>query len=259
VDFGFIERVVDFNALGYGLLLLSMVFSLASAGAYFNGFLKAIAARKEGILNERLPGEPTIPSERPPAASARSREAGRLRAPARHRPRVGRAELRRPIDTKPAYLVSECLDCGEAAQSRCRDALDNDEDGLSDCDDPDCAGAYACLARGPESTAERCADGLDNDENGFTDCGDFGCRSTSACRTPVKIDENTPATCADGLDDDWDGRIDCEDSDCALAETVTSCEGSNARCSDGVDNDGNGFTDCSDFSCSRGDSVTVCQ
>jgi CDP-diacylglycerol--glycerol-3-phosphate 3-phosphatidyltransferase len=50
VDFGFIERVVDFNALGYGLLLLSMVFSLASAGAYFNGFLKAIAARKEGIL-----------------------------------------------------------------------------------------------------------------------------------------------------------------------------------------------------------------
>jgi hypothetical protein len=164
-----------------------------------------------------------------------------------------------PVDTEPAYLVSECLDCGETAQSRCRDALDNDEDGLSDCDDPDCAGAYACLARGPESTAERCADGLDNDENGFTDCGDFGCRSTSACRTPVKIDENTPATCADGLDDDWDGRIDCEDSDCALAETVTSCEGSNARCSDGVDNDGNGFTDCSDFSCSRGDSVTVCQ
>lgn len=49
VDFGFARHVVNFNALGFGLLLLSMVFSLASAGAYFNSFLKAIAARKEGI------------------------------------------------------------------------------------------------------------------------------------------------------------------------------------------------------------------
>ncbi|MEZ4268185.1 MAG: CDP-diacylglycerol--glycerol-3-phosphate 3-phosphatidyltransferase [Myxococcota bacterium] len=49
VDFGFTRQIVNFNALGFGLLLLSMVFSLASAGAYFNSFLKAIAARKEGI------------------------------------------------------------------------------------------------------------------------------------------------------------------------------------------------------------------
>jgi hypothetical protein len=163
-----------------------------------------------------------------------------------------------PIDTKPAYLASECLDCGEASQALCRDGLDNDEDGLTDCDDPNCAVAYACLARGPENVAERCADGLDNDGNGFTDCGDFGCRSTTACRTPVQVAENSPTACADGLDDDWDGKIDCEDSDCVNAESVLSCEGSNARCDDGIDNDGNGFTDCADFSCSRADSVTVC-
>ncbi|MCB9730369.1 MAG: hypothetical protein H6744_03555 [Deltaproteobacteria bacterium] len=163
------------------------------------------------------------------------------------------------LSTTPAWLASECLDCGEAAQARCLDATDNDEDGLTDCDDPDCATAYACMARGPENVAERCADGLDNDDNGFTDCGDFGCRATSACRTPTKVAEDTPAACADGLDDDWDGFIDCEDSDCALAPTVASCEGSDARCDDGIDNDGNGFTDCDDFGCSKSKAVTVCR
>ncbi len=46
IDFGFVERVIDFNALGIGLLALAMVFSLLSAGLYFHKFLKAIGERE---------------------------------------------------------------------------------------------------------------------------------------------------------------------------------------------------------------------
>lgn len=45
IDFLFFTRVIDFNALGIGLLGLAMVFSLASAGQYFAKFLGAIAKR----------------------------------------------------------------------------------------------------------------------------------------------------------------------------------------------------------------------
>lgn len=48
VDFFVLERVVHFNALGIGLLTLSLVFSLVSAVTYFVRFLKAVAARKAG-------------------------------------------------------------------------------------------------------------------------------------------------------------------------------------------------------------------
>ena len=47
IDFGFIEVVVDFGALGFGLLILAMVFSLFSAGLYFARFIGAIANQKD--------------------------------------------------------------------------------------------------------------------------------------------------------------------------------------------------------------------
>jgi CDP-diacylglycerol--glycerol-3-phosphate 3-phosphatidyltransferase len=43
IDFLVAERVVDFGRMGFALLLLSMSFSLVSAGTYFHGFLRAIA------------------------------------------------------------------------------------------------------------------------------------------------------------------------------------------------------------------------
>ena len=46
VDFGLTEQLVNFNALGFGLLLLSMVFSLLSAGMYFARFMGAIASQE---------------------------------------------------------------------------------------------------------------------------------------------------------------------------------------------------------------------
>lgn len=46
VDFLVLERVVDFNALGLGLLAVSMLFSLSSAGIYFVRFLRAASAQR---------------------------------------------------------------------------------------------------------------------------------------------------------------------------------------------------------------------
>ena len=45
---GFGTHLVNFGAIGFALLLLSMVFSLASAVTYFSRFMGAIAAKKMG-------------------------------------------------------------------------------------------------------------------------------------------------------------------------------------------------------------------
>ena len=46
IDFGLATSVVDFGAMGFAVLALSMVFSLASAATYFGRFVGAIAAQK---------------------------------------------------------------------------------------------------------------------------------------------------------------------------------------------------------------------
>ena len=57
----------------------------------------------------------------------------------------------------------------------CDDAIDDDGDGLVDCDDPDCFSSNLCL---PETA---CHDGQDNDADGYVDCTDLDCVSTAAC------------------------------------------------------------------------------
>ena len=47
IDFGFATTLVDFNALGFALLALSMVFSLMSAFTYFARFMLAIDSKKK--------------------------------------------------------------------------------------------------------------------------------------------------------------------------------------------------------------------
>ena len=67
-------------------------------------------------------------------------------------------------------------------EANCNDEIDNDEDGVTDCDDDDCAEAPACDGSGGDS------------------------------------DEPEPELlCDDGTDDDGDGAIDCDDSDCATS------------------------------------------
>ncbi len=166
-----------------------------------------------------------------------------------------------PISKVIDINKSECLGCEDVFDlKRCADGLDNDEDLLVDCFDPDCQAYAPCLAvlADEENTAELCGDDFDNDENGFTDCQDFGCVETDACKPATPEPEDTDAKCYDLLDNDHDGLIDCRDQDCG-AVGVTVCERNDVTCADGLDNDGNGYTDCGDFSCSQNPDVTICQ
>lgn len=115
----------------------------------------------------------------------------------------------------------------------CGDRLDNDNNGLVDCDDPACSGTGAC-----EPPVEICGDGIDNDDNGLTDCSDPACMGTPSCPPPpVEI-------CGDGLDNDGNGLTDCADPACsALASCLPE------DCADGIDNNGDGLVDCADPVC----------
>ncbi|MCA8960904.1 MAG: hypothetical protein KDC38_10350, partial [Planctomycetes bacterium] len=82
----------------------------------------------------------------------------------------------------------------------CTDGLDNDMDGLVDCDDPDCTNDPAC--------PEICDDGVDNDADGAIDCADSECVADPICIEEGEIE------CGDGLDNDGDGLVDCDDPGC---------------------------------------------
>ncbi len=89
------------------------------------------------------------------------------------------------------------LNITPAEEGDCADGADDDYDGVTDCDDPDCE--FGC----PEV---RCTDGADQDGDGAIDCDDSDCDTAPAC-TPE-------ADCGDGLDDDSDGATDCDDPAC---------------------------------------------
>ena len=154
----------------------------------------------------------------------------------------------------------------------CDNGLDDDADGLADCDDPDCAGDPSCVGPGFEFL---CDDGIDNDNDGLIDCDDFDCLFLPECLpTPEVCDDNVdndgnglidcadPAcfldpncnlpgvenNCANGLDDDGDGAIDCDDSDCTLDPNcnVVAFE---TDCDNGIDDDNDALVDCADSDC----------
>jgi len=131
----------------------------------------------------------------------------------------------------------------EPTEVSCNDGLDNDCDGLTDANDPDCA---VCV---PDETPEAsCFDGNDNDCDTLTDCSDLAdcdgvadparpttcgvgaCASTGniACSGGGEVDTCTPgapgvegpagdASCNDGIDNDCDGDTDGNDADCQAA------------------------------------------
>lgn len=80
----------------------------------------------------------------------------------------------------------------------CNDGVDNDGNGLVDCEDMSCSSNKACFE-------SNCADGIDNDGDGFSDCEDLDCEDFQDCLIE---------RCIDGVDNDGDGLVDCEDPDC---------------------------------------------
>jgi hypothetical protein len=79
-----------------------------------------------------------------------------------------------------SVIISTCTDGtnnGTDPETICDDGIDNDDDGLIDCGDPDCFEEEIC-----EDRETICDDGIDNDANGFTDCDDWSCWGDPSCK-----------------------------------------------------------------------------
>lgn len=171
----------------------------------------------------------------------------------------------------------------------CSDGIDNDGNGLIDCDDPGCTETMGTAdAPGPgmtvcaktENNTYTCSDGIDNDGNGYVDCNDNSCKQLSVCCIKSGTEGTTIESCSDGIDNDCNRYVDCNDKACynsSVPEVKEYCQklrcpGSVSAegdcdsedktteecllqalqsCADNKDNDCNGYTDCQDYSCSK--------
>ena len=125
--------------------------------------------------------------------------------------------------------------------------------GLAQCWDSDTA---RCLDQRPFVIEQDCGDGVDNDNDGRTDCADPDCDvfggPAQGCFNERDAPGQTPGpNCSDGVDNDGDNLTDCDDPDCAIYNNLTglSCDPPEMQCADGVDNNDNGLTDCEDPGC----------
>jgi hypothetical protein len=104
----------------------------------------------------------------------------------------------------PVEVNCEPLPATEDTEITCNDGLDNDCDGLTDADDPDCqADCTAIMDR--------------NLCRNTPGCEWMGGKNNGTCQYAVACEPTEPGmemTCNDGLDNDCDGMIDCADIDC---------------------------------------------
>jgi len=70
--------------------------------------------------------------------------------------------------------------CGNQGEQDCSDGIDDDSDGVIDCQDPDCNGVGSC-GNGPEHE-NNCADNFDDDGDGDVDCEDSDCAQAPSCQ-----------------------------------------------------------------------------
>jgi len=180
-------------------------------------------------------------------------------------------------------------DANQSTESSCADGTDNDCDGKTDCDDPDCTGSACGLAqgsatcRGQECVELLCYDGADNDRDGKTDCADSDCVGETCAdgtdrECPAPDAWETDETTCDETDNDCDGATDegcscaydpadfdhvdadgdntfgvCADQtqdESGMCPKPSDFEPSESNCGDGLDNDCDGDTDCDDSDCS---------
>jgi len=121
---------------------------------------------------------------------------------------------------------------------KCRNGIDDDLDGLIDCNDPDCTFFEPACPSVETNCAligqvNCCKNTVDDDFDGPRDCMDPDCAAAPECQ---------PEDCANGIDDNADGFIDCADSLCL---SQPGCE----ICDNTIDDDGDALIDCDDPDC----------
>jgi hypothetical protein len=125
----------------------------------------------------------------------------------------------------------------------CKDAADNDCNGVADCFDPACFNVPDCGCQ-PSPGGEVCANNKDDDCDTTVDCNDTDCIGTPVCGcSPSEIGK-----CVNGFDDDCDGSFDCADPDC-FGDVSCSCQAVGEVCFNGGDDDCDLLVDCADPSC----------
>lgn len=184
-------------------------------------------------------------------------------------------------DVDSVFSINEenqnsCFTISESSVNLCTDGIDNDEDGLIDCLDPDCNDINVLCED------QFCGDGIDNDRDGLIDCDDPDCLSPTLDSVLVV----NPMDCNDifgGLEilpendtflysinggvnfsmnnifsnlDPGDYNISVQHavSGCILdydsnPTTIDTLGCEHLNCSDGLDNDGDGLIDCEDDDC----------
>jgi hypothetical protein len=83
------------------------------------------------------------------------------------------------LDQKGDYLSLRIGANFDPEGEICDNGVDDDEDGLVDCDDESCSTDPACM----ETV---CNDGIDDDEDGLVDCDDPDCENNWRCMMPKK-------------------------------------------------------------------------
>jgi len=149
------------------------------------------------------------------------------------------------LDVMPDRSFNSCFVLDEDTEDLCTDGIDNDEDGLLDCDDPSCNPGTIDVQR----VEIEC----------LTPTGSITLAGTSGEGILYSIDDGAsffPDSIFDNLDAGvYDVVVTRNDvSSCAFANTVIlsapdCAETDDISCTDGLDNDGDGLIDCADDSC----------
>jgi len=107
-----------------------------------------------------------------------------------------------------------------------------------------------------------CSDEIDNNMNGLTDCQDLGCDGiivrTNDEGEDLICEPEGEMTCDDMFDNDNNGLADCEEPICdgevgGPMGQLCGMEDSTITCSDSFDNDADGLIDCADPGCGNED------
>jgi cysteine-rich repeat protein len=160
-------------------------------------------------------------------------------------------------------------------ESVCNDLFDSDQDGLFDCQDPDCQALGVCtpgngITGEPCTSASDCAannnDPFCIDENQFDFplgyCSEFCNVNTQDCTGDaicLDLDLNAPSgLCFDGCTVNSDCRAGYTCQDLFLTGDLFCFVGEETLCDDGLDDEQDGLIDCADPDCSIDPVCSIC-